>query len=339
MVNKVFIMLPVMFAARKLDAEDPNQVFWLRVAYATIQAICVLIVAYTYIQASAIAGKSPGGIIYVPPAPQPFADPNAKKKYTEVNFGAHVLSTARSLLGSTLFGMCMTVGLHWYKGMIVGLAIQTIMGPMNLLENPLVKALILGSGIKPEAKIFDEKTANELTPEDEVVDESGNPVVRGGSAIAASGAPTSFEDLLLDTWDAGNKADVGALMAAINKKNCNFRSKENGWTPLMILAGLNAKGTASAIRQVKEMGGNPAIVDIEGWNSLHWAAFHGSIEAAKELVKDAELLTVKDKEGKLPLDMAKAEGNEDVAKFLESCTETAAASPKANADAGIRKRK
>lgn len=230
----------------------------------------------------------------------------------------------------------MTVGLHWYKGMIVGLAIQTLMSPMNLMENALVKALILGNGIKPENKIFDEKTASELTADDEIVDESGNAVVRapGGGKDSSN---SSFEELMLDTWDAGNKADVGAFMSAVNKKNCNFRSKDNGWTPLMILSGLNAKGTVSAIRQVKELGGNPAIVDVEGWNSLHWAAFHGSIEAAKELVKDSALLAVKDKEGKLPLDMAKAEGNEDIAKFLE--TETASVSNKNSSDAGLRKRK
>lgn len=70
MVNKLFIMVPVMLASRKLDAEDPNQVFWLRVAYGTIQSICVLIVAYTYLQATMIAGKASGGTIYVPPAPQ-----------------------------------------------------------------------------------------------------------------------------------------------------------------------------------------------------------------------------------------------------------------------------
>lgn len=63
-------MGPVMLAARKLDAEDPTQVFWLRVAYGTIQAICVLIVAYTYIQATAVASSAAGGVIYVPPAPQ-----------------------------------------------------------------------------------------------------------------------------------------------------------------------------------------------------------------------------------------------------------------------------
>jgi hypothetical protein len=238
----------------------------------------------------------------------------------------------------------MTVGLHLYKGMIVGLAIQTIMGPLNLVESPLVKAIILGNGLNPEDKIFDEKTASELTNDDEIIDESGNAVARQvGGEGGATGANTTmtFEELLLDTWDAGNKADIGTLMAAVTKKNCNSPSKEHGWTPLMILSGLQAKGTVSAIRQVKEMGGNPAIVDVEGWNALHWAGFHGSVEAAKELVKDTALLSVKDKEGKLPLDMAKAEGNEDVANFLEICTDTASSASKNSSSdtSGLRKRK
>jgi hypothetical protein len=282
--------------------------------------------------------------VILPNTVQPFADPNAKKKYTEVAYGAHVLSTARSLLGSTLFGLCMTVGLHIYKGMVVGLAIQTIMGPMNLIENALVKALLLGKGINAQDKIFEEKSASELTPEDEVVDGSGNPVARqvvNGTAASAtaksSNSPASFEELLLDTWDAGTKADVAALVAATNKKNCNHRTKESGWTPLMILAGLSAKGVTIGIRQVKELGGNPAIVDQEGWNALHWAAFHGGVEGARELVKDTALLSVKDKEGKAPLDMAKAEGNDEVVKLLEAGIE--AASSNAKADSGLRKRK
>jgi hypothetical protein len=276
---------------------------------------------------------------------QPFADPSAKKKYTEVHYAAHILSTARSLVGSTLFGIAMTVGLHWYKGMAVGLAIQTIMGPLSLIENPLVKSLLLGNGFKPEDRIFDEKTATELSAEDEIVDESGKTIVRQlGDGAAPPTNPsaavgTTFEDLLLDTWDAGNKADVATFMGAVTKKNCNFRTKENGWTPLMILSGLNAKGTGSAIRHVKELGGNPAIVDAEGWNALHWAAFHGSIDAAKELVKDVGLLSTKDKEGKLPLDMAKLEGNEDVAKFLESVAVGDGSTAGSNKSDGIRKRK
>jgi len=269
---------------------------------------------------------------------QPFADPNAKKKYTEVSYSAHVLSTARSLVGSTLFGVAMTVGLHLYKGMIVGLAMQTVMAPLNLIENALVKALIFGKGFQPADKIFEEKTLAELTDDDEVVDEGGNAVVRQIGGGAGSGNKVqSFEELLLDTWDAGVKADIEPLVAAINKKNCNFRTKDNGWTPLMILGGLSVAGVGAAIRKVKDLGGNPAIVDGDGWNALHWAAFHGSPESAKELVKDKALLSVKDKEGKTPAEMAKSESNAAVEKILIGAE--SGDNNKTESSTGLRKRK
>jgi hypothetical protein len=262
---------------------------------------------------------------------QPFADPNAKKKYTEIAYGTHVLSTARSLLGSTLFGIAMTIGLHYYKGMVMGLAIQAVMAPFNLAENALVKAVFMGAGsIQPDDKIFEEKTAAELSVDDEVVNEAGEPVVRSvtaGTNNATAGAskkgtdakakPRQLEDILLDTWDAGAKADLAELMGALTKKNCNYQTKEDQWSPLMVLAGIGAKGTASAIRQVQELGGNPAVVDKEGWNSLHWAAFHGSVEAAKELRNLTNLLTVKDKEGQTPVESARKEGNTEVADIFE----------------------
>jgi hypothetical protein len=314
--NKMFVMLPVMFAARKLDGEDPNIVNMLRIAYAVMQVVCVSAVLYVYLKAQAIKDDK---VVYVPPAATPFADPNAKKKYTEVAYGAHVVSTARSLVGSTLFGVALTVGLHVYKGMVVGLAIQTVMGPLNLAENALVKALFLGQGIAPEHKIFDEKTADDLTPDDEVVDGSGNIVVRNaGTAVKDKETKKSLEDILLDTWDAGAKADLGSLMEALNKKNCNYQTKADHWTPIMILAGLGAKGTASAIRAVLDMGANPAVVDVEGWNALHWAAFHNSAEGARALTSETQLLKVQDKEGNTPVETARKEGNDEVANIFEA---------------------
>ena len=288
---------------------------------------------------------------------QPFQDPNqTKKKYTEAQYGAHVLSTARSLVGSTLFGVVMTVGLHYYKGMVVGLAMQAIMGPLNLAENPLVKALFLGPGnMDPEHKLFDEKSASELTEDDEVVDASGNPLVRssnsnsnssGTNAIGAGTAGAkkgkskkmmSLEEVILDTWDSGDKADISNLMSTLTKQNCNHQTQEDQWTALMILAGLGqVKGTASAIRQAIELGANPSISDKEGWNALHWAAFHGSPEAAKELAKDKSLLESTDKEGMTPLETAKKEKNMDVVKVLE---EAEASAETTEGEDGLRKRK
>lgn len=272
-------------------------------------------------------------LIYVPQPAQPFAQPDAKKKYTETTFGAHVSSQVLSLLGSTFFGILLTSGLHFYRGMVVGLAMQSVMGPLNIIENAFVKALVLGKktkegSLKPEDRIFEEKFVDELTPEDEVIDKAGNEVVR---------KPKTFEDVLLDVWDSGaGKADITPLMDAINKENCNFKTKESSWTPLMILSGIGVKGSASAIRQVVSLGGNPAITDNEGWNGMHWAAFHGSVEAAK-LYNDefSSLSNVKDKEGKKPLDLAEAEGNVSVVEVLKGLEPSSGE----NSNEGLRKRK
>lgn len=333
-------MLPVMLLARKLDAEDPNLVYMLRIAYGVLQCIAVSLIVYVYLQAMTLSSKNKAladQIIYVPLASSPFADPNEKKKkYTETTYGAQVMSAARSLVSSTLFGIAMTVGLHYYKGMVVGLAMQTILTPFNLAENALVKALFWkkssdtsssenGSTFRLQDRVFDEKIAADLSPEDEIVDSEGNPVKRViGAAAAASkdnseSKETSLEDLLLDTWDAGNKADLSPLMKALNSKNCNYQTKEDSWTPLMVLAGLGAaNGTASAIRHVKELGADVAMVDKEGWTALHWAAFHGSVVGAKELSSETQLLSVTDKDGNTPIDTARKEKNDEVADIFEA---------------------
>ena len=68
--NKMFVMLPVMLAARKLDGENPDTVFMLRCAYGTVQAVIVLLVAYIYISSLAVSnGKDKDRLIYVPPPP------------------------------------------------------------------------------------------------------------------------------------------------------------------------------------------------------------------------------------------------------------------------------
>ena len=70
--NKMFVMLPVMLAARKLDGEDPDIIFLLRCVYGAVQSVSLLFVLFTYFKASAAAGQ-PGvaGVkIYVSPPPQ-----------------------------------------------------------------------------------------------------------------------------------------------------------------------------------------------------------------------------------------------------------------------------
>jgi hypothetical protein len=206
---------------------------------------------------------------------KPFADPNAKKQYQEKVLGDHLASTARSLVGSTLFQIAMTVGLHLWKGMIVSLAIQSIMCPFNLAENPLVGAVLLKGGFVnlKEKRIFGEKVRGDISGEDEVVDAEGNVVVLKKEIVSKTESKDnkkSFEDVLLDTWDLGADADIKPLMSMLTKKNINHATSENGWTPIMIMSGLGAKSAIGAMRQMKALGANPAKVDKEGWNALHW---------------------------------------------------------------------
>lgn len=62
--NKMFVMIPVMLAARKLDGDDPATVTRLRIAYGVVQTLCLLIVLYTYVRAQAVTSTK---VIYVPP--------------------------------------------------------------------------------------------------------------------------------------------------------------------------------------------------------------------------------------------------------------------------------
>ena len=50
--------------------------------------------------------------------------------------------------------------------MAIGLAIQSIMGPLNLLDSAVVKAVVMGQGFGPGEKLFEEKKADELTEQD-----------------------------------------------------------------------------------------------------------------------------------------------------------------------------
>jgi len=69
--NKMFVMLPVMLAARKLDGNDPNTIFAVRCAYLGVQTVVVLIIFYVFIVAQKVSkGKYKDSIIYIPPPSQ-----------------------------------------------------------------------------------------------------------------------------------------------------------------------------------------------------------------------------------------------------------------------------
>ena len=214
--------------------------------------------------------------------------------------------------------------------MVMGLAIQTIMGPVNLVENALVRAVFRkgAAALTPASALFDETTTldDTVAADCEIVDEQGNPVVRRAGTASSkkaiqannSNSTKSLEEILLDTWDQGVSANLQPLLSAITKQNVNYHTSGDHWTALMIVSGLNCPGVADAIRELRtKYKADVTLTDKDGWTALHWAAFHNSEIAAKELRNEAALLTVKDKEGKTPFETAKAEGNNAIVALLQ----------------------
>lgn len=350
--NKMMVMVPLMLACRKIDGDNADIVFAIRVAYCVVQVITILLSFCVYMKATADATNESKSkkIIYVPPPPTPFADTNAPTKYTETSLAQHTLSTARSMIGSTLFGIAMTVGLHVYKGIVMGLSMQVIMGPLGFIENPLVRKYLLGS----KEKVFGEKSKEELKENDEVVDSDGNiiprnmlgqdPASRQPIKLVTPERKKDFEEILLDTWDDGARANIEPLMKELTKENINYKTKKNEWTPIMILSGLGAKGVSDGLNVMKELGADPSLVDADGWNALHWAAFHGSAEGAKILFEKFDglkvgLHSVKDKDGKVPFQLAKAEKNIGVADAILEAIGTIEQNTTITDENGLRRRK
>ena len=91
----------------------------------------------------------------------------------------------------------------------------------------------------------------------------------------------------------------------------------------MVLAG-SRQTPAAVLQWALENGASAVDTDKEGWNALHWAAFHNHPEAAQVLLRDggstaaerASLLLRKTDKGETPLEVAVTERNEDVANLI-----------------------
>lgn len=172
------------------------------------------------------------------------------------------------------------------------------MGPMNLFENPLFQMHILGKKIDSPWKERHERPSRNVSDK-------------------------SLVDLFNDAWNTG---DLSILQAAVSKcieddlVNQPIKIEEDLWTPLMIACGLNA---SDSVRELLQNGAQIDSKDKEGWNCLHWAAFHNADDAIEALLHNVSEATAKTlwdsetNEGKKSIDLAKEENSSKALVVLE----------------------
>ncbi|GMI12320.1 hypothetical protein TrVE_jg7502 [Triparma verrucosa] len=328
-MGKMFVMLPVMLYARKLDAEDPNTVLLIRCAYGVVQALTFTILFLTYTRLSSIS--NPTQIVYIEKAKGFMDDPSAPKKYTKGKKQEMYSAKFNELLSSSCMGILMTCGLHYYKGMVMGLAIQCVMGPFNLYDNAVIGVMMWGKNDMGEKlELTDDMTLIEMTEggKETVIREGKGSVKKDDDAVPRikkddkkKMSESDFEELLLDTWDQAGSANLKPLISYLSTTTVKHRTKEFGWTPLMVFCGLHgAVGFEDGIRKCVELGADVEVKDEEGWTALHWCAYHGNATAVKVLKETCGIEGVegvKDKEGKTVRDLCVEEKNEDVWREVE----------------------
>lgn len=89
----------------------------------------------------------------------------------------------------------------------------------------------------------------------------------------------------------------------------------------MVVMG-NPLGDVKVVNSLLQMKADPKLVDAEGWNCIHWAAYHSNVGAVEVMMEGGavrtvmDLMLVENKDKLTPLDLAIKHGNNDFAAWL-----------------------
>lgn len=114
-------------------------------------------------------------------------------------------------------------------------------------------------------------------------------------------------------WRAAQSDDVTVMKLLAARGADPLLATDDHTTPLMVAAGVGWSDGQShgsqadapeALRLCLQWGGDVNAVNDEGYTALHGASFRGANEVVKFLVEHGAKMDIKNKEGKLPINMA-----------------------------------
>ncbi|CAH0518151.1 unnamed protein product [Peronospora belbahrii] len=322
---RMFIMLPLIFLMGKIDFENEWLLFSARTAFCLCQTIALLVGFYLK---HLIQRKHDTRKIYVPNIKSPFDQSPNYDELTETTYESHELAKVNEFIKQTLIGAGISSFIHFKMGVNHVVMIQSIMMPINLWDNALVQAYILG---RRNGRIWNERLEGESAQD--------AAAAAAGETITTSTVLTSVdaqeknkqvhltpEEAIAETLAAGADADFDTLWNVVKCK-VNAKTDEDQWTALMVACG-SPVDTEEFIKKVVKAGADVLAVDGDGWTALHWSAFHGRPEAAEALLssisieKRETLLAIKASDGRTAAEVAKGEENADVVAILASYAES-----------------
>ena len=315
---RMFIMLPMMFFMGKIDFENSTILNGARIAFFTCQVVSLLL---GLLAKSRIEAKPDHRKIHVPTPKSPMDTSTENSPLTETTYYDHELAKVKEFIQQTLIGACISSFIHFKFGVNQVVVIQSVMVPLNLFENPILKKHIYGIG---GPRYWDEKLDGEsldAQPHPDAIDNESVPVP---DKKGKKSSGPNYADAIKQAWDMGVEANFDRLLTILKGDKSAMATKtSDGWTALMVACG-SPIDTESFIKEVIQGGCPVRAADNDGWTALHWSAFHGCPEAAQVLLtaiskEDADfLMSAKDTQGRTAQEVATEESNADVADVLTS---------------------
>ena len=163
---KMLMVPALMLGLRALKLDLTGYVVWLRVLYVSSTLACGLV--YFYISRLAQESKETGKVEVI----DKMAGDAQKRR--SLSIGEYDAEEAMKKIKSSAFAVCVVAFIHYKWGSPMPLLLQSIMQPMNLTDDPLVKIYLFGKAAtgkcqrpfkvaNPIADLFEGKTEEAVT--------------------------------------------------------------------------------------------------------------------------------------------------------------------------------
>ncbi|KAF0774425.1 hypothetical protein AaE_001876, partial [Aphanomyces astaci] len=138
---RMLVMLPMMYFMGKIDFENPWILNGARVSFFTMQILSLLLGLWAK---SKIEAKPDNRKMFVPTPKSPLDTSTENSPLTETTYFAHELAKAKEFIQQTLIGAVISSFVHIQFGVNQVVVIQSVMVPLNLYDNALLKKHIFG---------------------------------------------------------------------------------------------------------------------------------------------------------------------------------------------------
>ena len=187
-INRMMVVFPLLFLVNKVDFTVPEYVLAARAAFGVSFLIALAVQLYVRMKISAVNNTAE---VEVPKPPvygqeQPADAPKTEKK----TIRDYDLSVSQQNLTQALLGVAITTFIHYKWNIIPPLVLQAVMNLLQLTENKLVRAYLMGEDlarpfVEPKqglAALFEQQGAQ---GDDDVVEEE--------EPAAVAAAPSASE--------------------------------------------------------------------------------------------------------------------------------------------------